>query len=201
MKGSLLTPIRYVENNKKTLETLIKAFQNKNHTVESSVLQVKDPDLFSMSEKEVKDKYNRIQKELRHTDFIVAEITEPSSGIGFMLGQAVQERKPILVLRNKEASTKGPIPLRGNKNKLIHYEEYDDNSDFDKIVDNFVEHARSLMDTKFILIISPEIDKYLEWAGSERRMHKAQIVRNAVEATMENDADYQKFLKQQTIAA
>jgi hypothetical protein len=48
---------------------------------------------------------------------------------------------------------------------------------------------------KFIFIISPEIDKYLEWVSNERRMHKSQIVREAIENQANKDKEYQEFLR------
>ncbi len=50
-------------------------------------------------------------------------------------------------------------------------------------------------DPKFILIISPEIDEYLEWVSQKRKMHKAQFVRESIKAKMLKDQEYQQVLR------
>jgi len=48
---------------------------------------------------------------------------------------------------------------------------------------------------KFILIITPEIDRYLEWSSIERRMHKSQVVRAAIEKVIKRDGEYQDCIR------
>lgn len=60
------------------------------------------------------------------------------------------------------------------------------------------DFKRAAKNIKFILIISAEIDKYIAWASEERKLHKAQVVRMAIEDTMAKDLDYQRWLKEQS---
>lgn len=61
-------------------------------------------------------------------------------------------------------------------------------------VDEKIAKLEKVAEIKFILILPPTIDKYLAWATSEHRMHKAQLVRGAIEETMLKDKEYQQFL-------
>ncbi|KXK09749.1 MAG: hypothetical protein UZ20_WS6002000317 [candidate division WS6 bacterium OLB21] len=81
--------------------------------------------------------------------------------------------------------------------KLLTFAEYKDNTTIEKATVDFVYSVKSMLDTKFILIISPEIERYLEWVSDNRRMHKAQVVRRAVEDTMEKDKEYKDYLKKE----
>lgn len=59
------------------------------------------------------------------------------------------------------------------------------------------KEIKSRINIKFIFIISPAIDNYLEWAAEEKDTPKAEIVRESIENTMHKDKEYQLFLNQQ----
>src|SRR5690606_21651704 len=106
------------------------------------------------------------------------------------------EKKVVIAVYDEKSnvSARRIAPLLGNPSKHIIYKGYKED-DIDAIIEEGIKVAKDQMDTKFILIISPEIDRYLQWASEERRMHKAQVVRTAIEETMANDAEYQQFLE------
>jgi 2'-deoxynucleoside 5'-phosphate N-hydrolase len=151
-------------------------------------------ELMQKSDTEIQAAHKRLSQYLRQADIYVAEITKASVGVGYEIAQALADKKPVLVLIHDSEPYKSRATLMGNPSKLIKYTKYNDEN-LKSILESFVEEARGKIDTKFILIISPEIDKYLEWAAAERRQHKAQIVRNSIEEAMTKDKDYKDFLK------
>lgn len=137
------------------------------------------------------------EKFIRECDVIIADITDSSGGVGFQIALALNEKKPILALRyKKDDRTIAYGPITSNAHKGIVYIEYETMEDITKAVDKFLEDARAKIDTKFILIIPAEIDKYLSWAADFRRMHKAQVVRDALEGVMKKDKDWKDYQKQ-----
>ena len=132
---------------------------------------------------------------IKKADFIVAETTISSSGLGFLVASALNEKKPVLALYNKKAAGKAAAALKVNtsRNKLLTCREYDLEK-LNAVIDEFLGAVKKMLDTKLIMIISPEIDGYLQWASDNRRMHKAQVVRRAVEEVMRNDKEYKKHL-------
>lgn len=177
---------------KKTINYLGFKVGQKNVKI-SKVIQ---PESESSPDEIVKQVKNN-EKSLREADIFVADISDSSGGVGFQLAQALQEKKPILALRyKKDSRVIGYGPITSHANKNIQYEEYENEEDITKIIDRFLEDAKSKIDTKFILIIPAEIDRYLSWASDFRRMHKAQVVRKAVETVMQKDKDWKDYLKQ-----
>lgn len=137
----------------------------------------------------VKDSEN----EIKNADILIADITISSAGTGYDIASALNQKKPVLVLKQKNSSAKrGPHTITVKKTRLLNHVEYSNKEDLDKVIKDFVSKAKTLLDTKFILIISAEIDRYLEWASDNKRMHKAQLVRNAVEEMMGRDRDWKK---------
>jgi hypothetical protein len=132
---------------------------------------------------------------IKKSDFVVAETTISSSGLGFIIASALNEKKPVLALSKHNGNGKAALNLKANtsRSKLLTCKEYSPEQ-LDALLDDFLGAVKKILDTKFILIISPEIDGYLQWASDNRRMHKAQVVRRAVEEVMRNDKEYKKHL-------
>jgi len=137
--------------------------------------------------------YKKNIASIKNSDILVAEVTNLSSGIGFLISTALNLKKPVLALYFGPSHKQLSTTLKGSaSNKLMFFREYDTDT-YKDVITKFLQKVKSITDTKFILIISPDIDKYLEWASDYKRMHKAQLVREAVEAYMENDKDWAEF--------
>jgi len=131
---------------------------------------------------------------IKNSDIIIADITDSSGAVGFHIAFALSEKKHVLVLRKENKMAKRlPGPIIGNTSKFMRFAEYSTVEERNKAIQSFIISSKKQLDTKFILIISPEIDRYLEWASQENRVHKAQIVRDAIEKVMKKDKDYKKL--------
>lgn len=142
----------------------------------------------------IEDTFKKHMRSIKNADVILVESTQYSAGLGFLVATALNERKQVLCLQYNDPKYKGSVTLRGANSKLLTYLKYSE-EDLKKIITNYLDEAKDKLDTKFILIISPEIDKYLKWAAEERRMHKAQIVRDAVESQIAKDKEYKEYLR------
>ncbi len=150
--------------------------------------------IISQDYDELKEKYRELDSYLKNSDVYIADISEPSVGIGYEISQAILLRKPVLALKYQKAPYHPLSTIKGNKNPYMRYKEYNERT-IDTILKQFLDEAKDKIDTKFILIIPAEIDRYLEWNVRERGKPKAEITREAIEAMMLNDAKYQEYLK------
>lgn len=132
---------------------------------------------------------------LKKADFVVAECTNSNAGQGFLIAAALNEKKPVLALFDQSRSNSAPAMLSGYaaRNRSLAVRGYTKET-LSSVINEFFAEVRKVLDTKFILIISPEIDSYLQWASDNRRMHKAQVVRRAVEQVMNDDKEYKKHV-------
>jgi len=138
-------------------------------------------------------KYKEAEKALKRADIVILEVSYPGRRIGYEMARALDEGKVVILLYLKDAQVM-PSNIYGNQSKKLIVKEYTEDT-IDDTIEEALKAAKKLLDTKFILIISPEIDRYLNWSAGKKRMHKAQIVRSAIEATMAKDAEYKKHLK------
>jgi len=151
-------------------------------------------EILKRTDKEIQESYKIITKSMKSADVFIADITLPDVGVGLEIAQAMEERKPTLVLRYRKEKETPIANIKANKSKLMSYKEYDEDN-LEDIIKSFLDESKDKLDTKFILIISPDIDKYLKWASEEYRQHKAQIVRDAIEDKLSKDKDYKAYLK------
>lgn len=185
------------ENNelKNSYKEIIETLKKQGHKVlEYGSDQIEPQNLLNRNEEEIKKVYKELDNFLKQADVYIAEISQPSIGIGYEISQAISNRKPVLALNHKHKSDFQPLAtIEGNKSKYLQHATYTEGN-LKNIVNDFLNTAKQKLDTKFILIIPAEIDRYLEWASDYKRMHKAQIVRNAIENYMEKDEEWQEFL-------
>lgn len=175
------------EANMKMNEKIIKVLEAEGNKVDKSLIQHSHEEDNANFDKA----YQRNLKSIKNCDVVVAEITTTSSGQGFLLATAINQKKPVVAMYNSDSKIKPSITLEGVNSRLFNYLKYSE-SNIDTVVKKAISKVKQTLDTKFILIISAEIDRYLEWASNERRMHKAQIVRNSVEDAMAKDKEWKK---------
>lgn len=161
------------------------------------VNEKKISDIFDFLDSPVDKIYTEATKRIRSSDVVIAEASYYlSPGLGFELGFALHEKKPVLVLVSKKSAVVMSEVIEGNPSRYFSYKKYETKNDLADIIENFLVKAKDKLDTKFILIISPEIDRYLEWSSDFKRIHKAEAVREAIEEKMEKDEDYKRYLKE-----
>lgn len=186
-KSSIATPGVELNLIKKILEKLGHEVRA-NHILNPSIPK-------DMKDIAFKKEYKKIHSWIKAADVLIADITAPSNGVGHEIFLALNEGKPVLALYAYDSKTPRDLSVRGNPSRLFKTKSYT-KGNLEETLQAFCEDAKSKLDTKFILIISPEIDKYIRWSAEKRRLHKAQIVREAIESRMEKDEEYTKYLSE-----
>lgn len=137
------------------------------------------------------------EKALKECDVFIADMTDSSAGLGFEVALAMVDKKPVLILRNKN-DNRAMNPILDTPSKTTTYREYETIEDITKHIDKFLDHAKDQIDTKFLMIVPAALDRYITWAANYYRMHKAQVVRKAVEAMMAKDKNWKNYRNQPT---
>ena len=209
MKVYLTTGYENPKKSSESLDNIIAAVKGEGHTIIKRPLKAHHGDeTYRVNEKQYQDIFDFINvpietiysestKRIKNSDVVIAEASYfVSPGVGFELAFALHEKKPVLVLINKNSDIVLSEVIEGNPSKLLTTVRFENQADLTKDIKQFLLKSKKKLDTKFILIISPEIDRYLQWAGNERRMHKAQLVRQAIEEMIERDKEYRVFQNQ-----
>ena len=71
--------------------------------------------------------YKRDMRWLKECDFVIAEVTTPSLGVGYEIGRAIQFNKKVICLYSNTQDKRLSAMIRGNKNlKIINYKDFED---------------------------------------------------------------------------
>jgi hypothetical protein len=191
-----------ITNNEKLRENYLKIIdiiRKEGHFVVENGSISLDSFLKSQStENDTQSVYKRFDKFLRNAEVFITDISEPSVNSGYEISEALTQRKPVLVLRNQKSDLQILPLILGNKSPYLKYKTYEERN-LQTILKKFLDSAEDKIDTKFILIIPPPIDRYLEWNARERSVPKAEVTREAIDRAMNNDKTYQTFIKKNEI--
>src|SRR5690606_13939220 len=145
----------------------------------------------SKSQKDLSKTFNQIDKYIKDSDILLTEVTNADSKVGYEIARALDEKKVVIALEDEKSKNTLSV-VHGNNTKQLVHRRYNEKN-IVEVVEDALKEAEGKLDSKFILIISPEMDRYLNWASKTKRTHKAQIVRSAVEQMMKKDKDYREY--------
>ncbi|MEP7103855.1 MAG: hypothetical protein ABI721_04060 [Candidatus Dojkabacteria bacterium] len=185
----ILATVPEVSNDKilKTFLEAVKILKKQGH----NVTEIKADN--SKKSADLAKAFNQIDKYIKDTDILITDVTNADSKVGYEVARALDEKKVVIALE-EEKSKNQFVVIHGNKNRQIVHAKYNAKN-IETVIADVVKEASSRLDSKFILIISPEMDRYLNWASKVKRTHKAQVVRTALEALIKKDKEYKDYVQ------
>jgi hypothetical protein len=120
-------------------------------------------------------------------DIVIVEATKKGFFVGYKVSQAVQQKKPILILfRDNSFPNASKLSKSAD---IIQAEEYNSNN-LEEILDKFIEeNTINVKDMRFNFFIDRQIYNYLRWAAFKTGKTKAEILRELVQKEIENKKD------------
>jgi len=127
--------------------------------------------------------WNSIYKDnlevITRTDVVIAETSFDSFGVGYQIAFAVQQRKPILLLRHETADDN--VYVTGVRDGWIRHEKYTQEN-VHSIVKKFLDdNDIKSKEMRFNFFLDRKIYNYLRWASFKTGKTKAEILRDLVQ--------------------
>lgn len=120
---------------------------------------------------------------IAQADVIIAETTYENFAVGYQVAAAVQQKKPVLLLRSKLADENTFV--NGVEDGWVRRATYDQDN-IEKIIKGFMdENDISTKDMRFNFFIDRPIYNYLRWAALKTGKTKAEILRSLVQQEIE----------------
>lgn len=142
--------------------------------------------------------YNKAIESILASDVVIIEGTVSSFSIGHQMTLALGKNKPTLVLiyndgserRNKFQSSF----IYGVKSPFLTVSKYSNREDLRKILTDFLSKGIAAS-IKFNIVLSKEIENYLNWASFYYKINKSEFIRDVLTKHMNTeDKNYQKYL-------
>lgn len=131
---------------------------------------------------------------IEEADCVVAEVSLPSSGVGFQIGHALFLKKPVLCIYSKEFGNKNPPKVISSMNSpFLKISSYIEDT-LKSVIHKFFENLPKQYLIKFNFIITPEIEEYLNWLHNKTGKSKSELLREkVVEKIICEDKEYKNF--------
>lgn len=180
MKVHLITSRPTLEQDITTLRKITSVIKGAGHTlarewIEEAYERSQNPNVpYADWSKVYKENLEVINK----ADVIIAEVSHENFGVGYQTAVAVQQKKPVLMLRH--ASADKNAFATGVEDGWVKREEYTEENLAD-IMNKFLEaNDIQAKDMRFNFFIDRPIYNYLRWAAFKTGKTKAEILRELV---------------------
>jgi hypothetical protein len=131
------------------------------------------------------DVHKENSEAITRSDIIIIEATNYGFQEGFYTSQALQEKKPVLLLTRKNIRE---LLIHGIKHKLLSTQHYDTQEDIQKIVGKFIKANKiSTKDLRFNFFIDRQIYNYLREVSYETGKNKSEIIRELLEQEIDKE--------------
>lgn len=142
--------------------------------------------------------YNKAIESILASDVVIIEGTVSSFSIGHQMTLALGKNKPTLVLIYNDGSEKKnkfqSSFIHGIKSPFLTVSKYSSQEDLKRILTNFLSKSVTTS-IKFNIVLSREIENYLNWAGFYYKTNKSEFIRDVLTRHMNiEDKNYQKYL-------
>jgi len=143
------------------------------------------------------DVYNKVLGSILASDVMIIEGTVTSFSVGHQVTLALSKNKPTLFLVKKSVGKKHSKSkdsfLAGITSPLLRVVEYDD-SNLADILNDFLNNGGGRPIVKFNIVLTKEIENYLNWASFTHKLNKSEFIRNLILKHMKDgDKQYHKY--------
>jgi hypothetical protein len=189
MKVHLITSRPTLENDIETLQKMIKIIEKSGHTLADDWIRLayerltgKDP-----AQADWAKIYKTNLEVIAKADVIIAETSFENFGVGYQVAAAVQQKKPVLLLRHA-AADKNAFAT-GVEDGWVKREEYTIES-LERAIKSFLDaNDIQAKDMRFNFFIDRPIYNYLRWAAFKTGKTKAEILRELVVKEIDKSND------------
>lgn len=136
----------------KRYQKIISGIKRNKHTLLSGEQIIKPQLLARDARQNPENIFQREKVSIENADCIVAEVTDPKSGVGGEIVYALIHHKPVLALVYHDSENKLSPMISGNPSEHLYIEHYeDDNIDF--VLKHFFEEVKNIQKRKGKLIV------------------------------------------------
>jgi hypothetical protein len=189
MKVHLITSRPTLENDIITLRKMIAIIEKSGHTlaydwIEGAYERSQNPAVQYADWSKV---YRDNLEVINQADVIVAETSHENFGVGYQVAFAVQQKKPVLMLRHATADKNAFVT--GVEDGWVKRADYTE-QDLPDIMNKFLqENDIQAKDMRFNFFIDRPIYNYLRWAAFKTGKTKAEILRELVSREIDKASD------------
>lgn len=124
--------------------------------------------------------YNDVLKKIDNADLFIADISDPSGGVGYQVYHAIYSKKPIIIIYSGNDSSNPSVIIRGIKSKKVAILKYDNFNDLSSKLLHAVTKAEKLTKVRFNLVINNRDFTFVEQESIKEGITKTKYLNNLI---------------------
>lgn len=130
------------------------------------------------------DIYKENLEAIAKSDIVIAETSYENFAVGYQIAVAIQQKKPVLLLRKIDADKNAFVT--GVEDGWVQHGEYSDEKSLTAIVEKFLaDNEVKPKDMRFNFYMDRKIHNYLRWASFRTGKAKSEVVRELLKRDIE----------------
>lgn len=166
-------------------ETIVDCVKKHHHSIISDhILETSEEQISLETIEERKSFHKKLDDWIVSADCVIAEISFPSTSVGFEISKALEKGKPVLVLYS-DADRKPPSLLPEMNIERLIVEQYTTFDKIDHIVNDFLLYVSGQHDTRFTFFLPYKLSLKLSTAAKKAHVAKSVYIRNLLEKELQ----------------
>lgn len=121
-----------------------------------------------------------IMGRIKRAEVVVADISCPSGGVGYVVSQTLFKKKPVVILVFQDNETNPSVIMQGIKNKHAWVVRYPDLKDLRRKLSRILKSASSLKKVRFNLVMDGFEFNLVEQEAKRRNISKTRVIRDLI---------------------
>lgn len=182
MKVHFITSKPTLENDIIILRRILKAVDDEKHTITNDWIE--NAHRRAVVEHQTLPDWGLIYKEnlgaIAKSDVVIAETSYENFAVGYQIAVAIQQKKPVLLLRHDSADRNAFVT--GVEDGWVRHEVYQSGNEAAAKVQQFLkDNTINTKDMRFNFFIDRNIYNYLRWESFKTGETKSEILRKLVQ--------------------
>lgn len=157
--------------------------------IHKQVTETTHDELVGYDEKQILRYHQKVMDNMKRAEVIFAEMSYPSSSVGYLVAMAVQLGKPVVIFYSGKEEPHLFLTIEETTEKLTVI-RYSGLEDLDREVHMALEFVASAQDVRFNFFVSPDISTYLDWVSKEKKVPRSVYLRSLIDEDMRRQAEY-----------
>lgn len=147
------------------------------------------------SEKKNKDFYKTETHGLDESDYLIAEISYPSIGVGYLIAYGVLKKKKILCLYRDSIHKSTSSLLDSVPKSKLTIKQYNPET-LNDVLSSYFSSVKPFQLYKFNFVVDQELKDYIDWLSLNKESSTSDQLRTKiVEKIINEDEEYQEYLE------
>lgn len=178
---------QHLEDSCKKIVDLTK--KSGNTIVSDHILNTNSEEMVKWQKEKDLEFHNFVMNGVKNSDAVFAEISHPSTSVGYLIALAAQTGKPVVCFYNGDKKPHLFNTLEEQNDKFIVV-EYHELEDLNKLVPEMIEFIHEGQDTRFNFFVTPKHINYMNWIAKTRRIPRSVFLRKLIEEEMKKSSNY-----------